>query len=59
MAKSYAYVDVSGKSQIVIVNPSRKSQERARERVRTEFSAFNKANSGKRGIVIIRKTKVK
>lgn len=59
MAKAKVYVDVSGKSQVVIVNPSKKSQERARERVRTEFSAFDKANSRKRGTVIIRKAKVK
>lgn len=59
MAKLYSYIDVSRKSQIVIVNPSRKSQERARERVMSEFVAFDKANFCKHGVVIVRRVAAK
>lgn len=50
------YIDVSRKSQIKILEPSRKSQERARERVKSEFKAFINDNSLKTGVVIVRRS---
>ena len=44
------------KSQIKILEPSRKSQARARERVKTEFKAYINDNSLKTGVVIVRRS---
>lgn len=54
--KMKGYIDVSRKSQIKILEPSRKSQERARERVKSEFKNFINDNSLKTGVVIVRRS---
>jgi len=51
--KIKGYIDVSRKSQIKILEPSRKSQRQARERVKTEFKTFIDESSTNTGVVII------
>ena len=57
MAKAKSYIDVSKKSQVVIINPTKKSQKQARIRVRTEFCAFEKVHSFKSTLIILSKVK--
>lgn len=56
MAKtSKSYIDVSRKSQVEIIKPSRKSQERARIRVKSEFQTVNSESTTRTGVIIIRR----
>ena len=52
---SKGYIDVSRKTQIEIIQPSKKSQERARERVKSEFRIINSESLVSEGVVIIRR----
>ena len=53
MSKTHNYIDVSRKSLVCVVKPSRRSQERARVKARNDFSAFKKKQSSKEGVLII------
>lgn len=54
MAKTArSYIDVSRKSQVEIIKPSRKSQERARTRVKYEFQTVNIESTTRKGVVVV------